>query len=135
VLGVLVMFGSLGLAFILPWLDTAKVRSMRYRPTARLNFFIFILACCVLGMCGAKLPDDPVIPNLKTFTLMASDLNSYVWLSRIAALYYFGYFLVILPVLGLKETPLPQPESISTPVLSHPASAPAGAAAAPETRG
>jgi len=134
-MGVLLMFGAIAVLFVLPWLDTSKVRSMRYRPTAKLYFFIFVLVCCVLGYCGAKLPDDPVIPHLKTFLLFGSDLNSFVWLSRVATLYYFAYFLVILPILGLKETPLPQPESISSPVLSHPAAAPAGATAAPETKG
>lgn len=133
--GVIAMFGAIGVLFVLPWLDTSKVRSMRYRPTARLYFLIFVLACIVLGFCGAKLPDDPVIPGLSTFTLIDSDLNSYVWLSRIAALYYFAYFLVITPVLGLTETPLPVPESISAPVLSHPAAVPTGAAASPEKRG
>jgi len=94
-----------------------------------------VLACIVLGFCGARLPDDPVVPIGSTFTLIDADLNSFVWLSRVAALYYFAYFLVILPVLGLIETPLPVPESISAPVLSHPASAPAGATASPEKRG
>ena len=74
-------------------------------------------------------------PGLSTFKLLDADLNSFVWLSRIATIYYFAYFLVVLPVLGLTETPLPQPESISEPVLSHPANAPAGAAASPEKRG
>jgi len=55
-----------------------------------------------------------------------------VWLSRVATAYYFAYFLIVLPVLGLTERPLPVPESISAPVLSHPAAAPAGAAASPE---
>ena len=134
-MGVLLMFGAIATLFVLPWLDTSKVRSMRYRPTAKLYFFIFVLACLVLGYCGAKLPDDPVIPHLKTVVIFASDLNSFVWLSRVATVYYFAYFFVVLPLLGLKETPLPQPESISTPVLSHPAAAPTGAASAPETRG
>ncbi len=133
--GVLLMFGAIAVMFVLPWLDTSKVRSMRYRPTAKLYFFIFLLACLILGYCGGQLPDDHVIPHLSTFTLIDADLNSFVWLSRFAALYYFAYFLVILPVLGLTETPLPQPESISAPVLSHPANAPAGAAASPEKRG
>jgi len=133
--GVIGMFGAIGVLFVLPWLDTSKVRSMRFRPTARLYFFIFVLACIVLGFCGARLPDDPVVPIGSTFTLIDADLNSFVWLSRVAALYYFAYFLVILPVLGLIETPLPVPESISAPVLSHPASAPAGATASPEKRG
>ena len=133
--GVLLMFGAIAVMFVLPWLDTSKVRSMRYRPTAKLYFFIFVLACLILGYCGGQLPDDHVIPGLSTFTLIDADLNSFVWLSRFAALYYFAYFLVVLPVLGLTETPLPQPESISAPVLSHPANAPAGAAASPEKRG
>jgi ubiquinol-cytochrome c reductase cytochrome b subunit len=133
--GVLAMFGAIGVLFVLPWLDTSKVRSMRYRPTAKLYFFIFVLACLVLGYCGGKLPDDPVIPGMTSFQMMGSDMNSFVWLSRIAALYYFAYFLVITPMLGLTETPLPVPESISEPVLSHPATTPSGAVASPEKRG
>jgi ubiquinol-cytochrome c reductase cytochrome b subunit len=133
--GVLGMFGAIACLFVMPWLDTSKVRSMRYRPTAKLYFLIFVLACLVLGWCGAKLPDDPVIPGLTSFQLLDADLNSYVWLSRIGALYYFAWFLVITPILGLIETPLPVPESISAPVLSHPAAAPAGAAASPEKKG
>jgi len=133
--GVIGMFGAIGVLFVLPWLDTSKVRSMRYRPTAKLYFFIFVLACIVLGFCGAKLPDDPVIPGLTSFSLLGSDLNSFVWLSRVAALYYFAYFLVVLPILGLTETPLPVPESISAPVLTHPATTPAGAVASPEKKG
>lgn len=133
--GVLLMFGAIAVLFVLPWLDTSKVRSMRYRPTAKLYFLIFLLACLVLGYCGGQLPDDHVIPGLSTFKLLDADLNSFVWLSRIATIYYFAYFLVVLPILGLTETPLPVPESISAPVLSHPANAPAGAAASPEKRG
>jgi hypothetical protein len=49
------------------------------------------------------------------------------WLSRIAAFYYFVYFLVITPILGLRETTLPVPDSLYTPVLSHPPAALAGA--------
>ncbi|MDB5440058.1 MAG: ubiquinol cytochrome oxidoreductase [Caulobacteraceae bacterium] len=123
--GVLAMFGAIACLFALPWLDTSKVRSMRYRPTAKLYFFIFLVVCIILGFCGAKLPDDQVIPGLKTFTLMQSDLNSFVWLSRIATAYYFVYFLIITPVIGLTEKPLPVPASIASPALSHPAESPA----------
>jgi Cytochrome b subunit of the bc complex len=117
--GVLAMFGAIGVLFVLPWLDTSKVRSMRYRPTAKLYFLIFVLACLVLGLCGAKLPDDHVIPIGSTFQLFDADLNSFVWLSRIATAYYFAYFLIVLPILGLVEKPLPVPESISAPVLDN----------------
>jgi ubiquinol-cytochrome c reductase cytochrome b subunit len=130
---------ALGLAianiFALPWLDTSRVRSMRYRPQAKVYFVFLIVACLVLGYCGAHEPDEKIIPHLTTFTLFDYDVNSSCWLSRVAAVYYFAWFWLITPMLGLRETPLPAPESISTPVLSHPAAAPAGASAAPEKKG
>jgi quinol-cytochrome oxidoreductase complex cytochrome b subunit len=133
--GVLAMGGAIACIFALPWLDTSKVRSMRYRPQARTYFFFLLLTVFILGFAGAKEVDDPVIDGLKGFMFLDSNINSWVWVSRLGALYYFAYFLVITPILGLRETPLPVPESISTPVLSHPAATPAGASAAPEQKG
>jgi quinol-cytochrome oxidoreductase complex cytochrome b subunit len=127
--GVILMFGSIAALFVLPWLDTSKVRSMRYRPTAKLYFLIFVLTTLVLGLCGARMPDDPVIPGMASPMLLDSALNSFVWLSRFATAYYFAYFFVILPMLGKSEKTLPVPESISTPVL------PAGASASPRMKG
>jgi ubiquinol-cytochrome c reductase cytochrome b subunit len=134
-MGVLLMFAAIAVLFVLPWLDTSKVRSMRYRPTARLYLGIFLLACLVLGYCGAHPPDKAVIGEPTGLIVLDSDINSITWLSRIGALYYFAYFLLVMPILGLTEKPLPVPESISEPVLSHPAGAPAGATASPEKRG
>jgi quinol-cytochrome oxidoreductase complex cytochrome b subunit len=133
--GVILMFGAIATLFVVPWLDTSKVRSMRYRPTMRLYYFIFALDCIVLGFCGAHSPDDLVIPGVSGPQFLDANLNSFVWLSRIAALYYFVYFWVINLAMGLFEKTLPTPESISSPVLSHPAATPAGAAASPEKRG
>ncbi len=59
-IGVLAMFGSILVLFALPWLDTSKVRSMRYRPFARQLFVVFVLASVGLGFCGANDPDDLV---------------------------------------------------------------------------
>ncbi len=135
-LGVLTMFGAIAILFVLPWLDTSKVRSMRYRPSARWFLAIFLVTCLVLGWCGAHEPDAQVVPGVGAgFVLGDYGINTDVWLSRLGALCYFAYFLLVMPILGLRETPLPVPESISTPVLSHPASVPAGAAAAPEKKG
>ncbi|WP_293677123.1 cytochrome b N-terminal domain-containing protein [uncultured Phenylobacterium sp.] len=134
-MGVIAMFGAIGTLFVLPWLDTSKVRSMRYRPAMRLWFLIFVLDCIILGFCGARAPDDAVIAGLAGPQFLDANLNSFVWLSRIASLYYFVYFWVITPVMGLTETPLPIPEGISEPVLSHPAVTPAGAVSSPEKRG
>jgi len=116
--GVVAMFAAIGVLFVLPWLDTSKVRSMRYRPQMKIFFVFFVLDCLILGWCGAQLPDAPVVGHFKTFTLIDGDLNSYLWLTRFATLYYFAFFLAIMPWVGLKETPLPIPASISEPVLT-----------------
>jgi quinol-cytochrome oxidoreductase complex cytochrome b subunit len=127
-MGVLAMFAAIGVLFILPWIDTSKVRSMRYRPTARIFFWLFVAICIVLGLCGAHEPDAQVIPGLGGFQLFDSNINSYVWLSRLGVVGYFGFFVSLFFV-GLSETPLPVPESISSPVL------PTGATASPEKKG
>jgi quinol-cytochrome oxidoreductase complex cytochrome b subunit len=134
--GVIALAVAIGCIFALPWLDRSRVRSMRYRPQARIYLAFFVLACLILGYCGAHEPDQQVIPGLAAFNIGDSSINSMAWLSRIAGAYYFFWFIIVnFFILPLTETPLPVPESISTPVLSHPAAAPAGAAAAPEKKG
>jgi ubiquinol-cytochrome c reductase cytochrome b subunit len=98
-LGVCLMFASILVLFVLPWLDTSKVRSARFRPIFRQIIWVWLLAVIVLGICGAHKPE-----------------GVWVVLSRIATLYYFFHFLVILPVLGKLERTLPLPESISQSV-------------------
>jgi ubiquinol-cytochrome c reductase cytochrome b/c1 subunit len=98
--GVLAMFGSIAILFILPWLDTSRVRSGSYRPMFKYFFWIFGVVCIVLGYLGSK-------PAEGDFLL---------W-SRILTAYYFIHFLVILPLLGLLETPNALPASISEDVL------------------
>ena len=63
--GVLTMFAAIGILFLLPWLDTSKVRSMRYRPTARYFFLFFVVVCIALGWTGAKSPDDVLLKSGK----------------------------------------------------------------------
>jgi ubiquinol-cytochrome c reductase cytochrome b subunit len=46
-----------------------------------------------------------------------SELMS--WISLIAATYWFAYFIVILPLLGVLEKPLPQPATIEEDFKSH----------------
>ncbi|WKL56893.1 cytochrome b N-terminal domain-containing protein [Asticcacaulis sp. ZE23SCel15] len=117
--GVIAMFGSIAVIFALPWLDTSKVKSMRYRPVMRWFFVIFVIVCLGLGWCGAQLPDAQVIPGLPSFTLFDGQLNSYLWLTRLFTIYYFVFFLLIMPWIGLKEEPLPVPASISEAVLAE----------------
>ena len=107
--GVIAMFGSIGVLFVLPWLDTSPVRSARFRPIYKWFVGVLLLACIVLGVCGAHRPE-----------------GIYVVLGRIATLYYYFHFLILLPVLGKLERPLPLPVSISAAVLKSPSPVPSG---------
>ena len=94
--GVLVMFGSLIILFVLPWLDRSPVKSGAYRPIFRIVFAAFIVNFAFLGYLGSK-PAEGI----------------YVILSRLATLFYYAYFLVLLPVIPKFEKTKPLPESIS----------------------
>ncbi len=110
--GVLALGGAIGLLFVLPWLDRSKVRSMRYRPRARIYFGFWILAVMALGWCGSQEPDAFVIPHLTSPNFVDYPINSTTWLSRIAAAYYFFWFLIINPFLPLFEKTLPVPDTL-----------------------
>jgi ubiquinol-cytochrome c reductase cytochrome b/c1 subunit len=117
-LGVIALGASILILAFLPWLDTSKVRSARYRPLYLQFFWVFVVVCIGLGWLGSKPPE-----------------GNYVLFARIFTVYYFAYFLVILPVLGKIEKTKPLPNSISESVLragkpiGAPAPPPAGAKA------
>ena len=115
--GILLMLGAVAVLFVLPWLDTSKVRSMRFRPVARWFFFIFLFFCFVLGWCGAGNPDDVAINIGVGLTFKV--------ISQISTAYYFAFFLIILPVLGMTEKAKELPDSITKSVLGDTAAAPA----------
>ena len=115
--GVIAFAASIMIFFALPFLDTSPVRSSRFRPIYKWFFWIFVLNCVVLTWLGAKPPE-----------------GNYKVIGQITTAWYFIHFLVILPVLGKLERPLPLPKSISEPVLKGGGAAPAGAAAKPMGR-
>ncbi len=110
-LGIMLMFGAIVVIFLLPWLDTAKVKSMRFRPVTKWFFVIFIVSTFVLGWCGAHPPNGIAIP-------MGEHGMTFKTVSRIATLYYFGFFLLVLPIMGWIGKTKPVPESITKAVLA-----------------
>src|SRR5215831_13412211 len=101
-LGVIALAASLFVLFFLPWLDTSRVRSAHYRPLYRIFFWLFVAASIGLGWLGGKPPE-----------------GWYVIAARFLTVYYFGFFLVILPILGYVESWLQLPRSITEDVLKH----------------
>ena len=79
-----------------------------------LDFLIFLFHTRV----GVELKHLIISPFLlvQMHRGQARGLN-FTWLSRIATIYYFAYFVLILPILGLVETPKDRPESITKAVL------------------
>ena len=100
-LGVIFFGGSILILFLLPWLDTSKVRSGNFRPMFKWFYWLFVINFVALTYLGAQ----------------AADVAVYNILAKICTAYYFIHFIVILPVLGRIETPRPLPTSISESVL------------------
>ena len=99
-LGVVAMLSAILILAVLPWLDTSKIRSAVFRPLYKQFYWILVADVLILGYMGA---------------MPAEGL--YLLIARVATAYYFLHFLVILPVLGLKERTIPLPLSITEPVL------------------
>ena len=60
--------------------------------------------------------------------------GTYVIVGRLATIWYFVHFLIILPVLSVVETPRPLPQSISQPIFSAAGGGLAGAMSAPKEK-
>ena len=97
--GVIAMFGAIVVMALAPWLDTSSVRSGRYRPQFKWWFAILVVDFIVLMWCGAMPAEEP-----------------YATIALIGSAYWFAYFLLILPILGIIETPDKQPETIEEAV-------------------
>ena len=94
--GVVLLFASIFILMALPWLDSSKVRSAIFRPIYKLFFWVLIVDVLALGYVGA---------------MPAEGL--YLLVARVATIYYFAHFLIILPILSRIEKTDPVPLSIS----------------------
>ena len=99
-IGTATMFAAVLIIAFLPWLDTSKVKSAAYRPLYRIFFWLFVACCVLLGYMGSQPPE-----------------GAYVLAARFLTVYYFLFFLVILPLLGRYEKTKPLPVSIYDAVL------------------
>jgi ubiquinol-cytochrome c reductase cytochrome b/c1 subunit len=110
-LGVIAMFGSILVLCLLPWLDGSKVRSATFRPIYKWVFWLLPIDCIILGYVGAHPPEGALIA-----------------IGQLGTAYYFAHFLVIMPLLGRLERPLPLPSSIAMAVLGKGRAVGAGSA-------
>ncbi|MEM6781691.1 MAG: hypothetical protein AAF569_07490 [Pseudomonadota bacterium] len=100
--GVLAMFGSIGLLFVLPFIDRHPHRSARFRPWFKIAVLLLVLDFFILTWVGAK-PAEGI----------------YVLIAQAATAYYFAFFLVVLPFLNKYEPRVELPPSIHQYVLDQ----------------
>src|SRR4051794_4363485 len=98
--GVIAMFSSIAIFLFLPWLDTSRVRSARYRPVFKVFFWVFVATGIGLGYLGSQPREGGFVIAPRTLTAFSSL-----------------HLLFIIPLLGLFERPPPLPASIADSVL------------------
>lgn len=93
--GLLLAGGALAVVAAVPWLDRAPTRSARLRPLARPAWFAMAASFVLLGIAGSH-----------------EATGMWLWLGRLAGLYWFAHFLVLLPLIARIERPRPLPASL-----------------------
>lgn len=88
-LGVIAMFGSLLILLVLPLTDVSRIRGNQFRPFMKLFFWFFVVNFVILLWIGSQHPTTP-----------------YVEIGQISTAFYFLWFLMIVPVIGLTENTL-----------------------------
>lgn len=85
-LGVVAMFGSLLILLILPLTDLSRIRGSTFRPIMKLAFWSLVVDFIILMWIGSQHPETP-----------------YLEIGQIATTFYFAWFLVLVPFIGIVE--------------------------------
>jgi len=84
--GVAAMGGALLILLILPFVHTSKVKSNTFRPLAKFAFWLFAADFFLLMVLGGLPIEEP-----------------YTTISVFAVIFYFSYFLILVPLIGILE--------------------------------
>ena len=71
----------------IPFINTSLVRNTTFRPLFKIFFWLFIADYIILTWIGQM----PV-------------RNAFIFVGQVATVYYFAFFLVIIPIIGKIET-------------------------------
>nr|YP_010486778.1 apocytochrome b [Isochrysis galbana]UWI54142.1 apocytochrome b [Isochrysis galbana] len=88
-LGVVALLASILVLLTLPFINTSAIRSSLYRPLHQIFFWLLVFDFLLLGYIGQQTPETPFIE-----------------IGQVASVYYFAYFLIIIPQLGYLERDL-----------------------------
>jgi len=85
--GVLAMGGALIVLFFIPFTNTSEIRSTTFRPIFKIFYWLFVSDFLILGWIG-QMPVKSV----------------YVLVGQIATVYYFLFFIILIPLIGNVES-------------------------------
>jgi ubiquinol-cytochrome c reductase cytochrome b subunit len=80
------LFAAILILLVLPLVNTSDIRSSLYRPLHQKFFWLLVADYILLGYLGQQIPESPFIE-----------------MGQIGSIYYFAYFLIIVPALGRLE--------------------------------
>jgi len=87
--GIVAMLGSILVLLLIPYINTSDVRNTTYRPIFKVCFWLFMADFVILTWVGQK----PV-------------RDAFIFTGQVATLYYFVFFLILIPVVGTIESKL-----------------------------
>nr|YP_010248459.1 apocytochrome b [Coscinodiscus granii]QTK21654.1 apocytochrome b [Coscinodiscus granii] len=87
--GVAGMGGSLIILFLIPFINTSEIRSTTFRPIFKIFYWLLVADFLILGWVGQK----PVA-------------DMYIIVGQLATVFYFLFFLFLIPFIGIMESSL-----------------------------
>jgi quinol-cytochrome oxidoreductase complex cytochrome b subunit len=85
--GVVAMISAILILLLLPFINTSKIRSSKFRPIFGIAYWFLVSDFLLLGWIGQKPVETP-----------------YIEVGMIATAFYFLFLLVLVPVIGLLES-------------------------------
>jgi quinol-cytochrome oxidoreductase complex cytochrome b subunit len=83
------MVSAILILLLLPIINTSEIRSSKFRPIFSLAYWFLVSDFILLGWIGQKPVESP-----------------YIEIGMGATLFYFGFLLFLLPVIGILEKSL-----------------------------
>lgn len=87
--GVVAMLAAILILFVLPFVDLSWIWGSAFRPLSKFFFWIFVTNFFLLMFVGSQHVEEP-----------------FVTLGQYATFFYFFYFLVVIPLVGIIENTL-----------------------------
>jgi len=83
------MGGAIVILLFIPFINTSSVRSATFRPIYRQLFWFLFADFLLLGWIGQEVVEDP-----------------YILIGQLGTAFYFAFFLIFIPAVGLLENRL-----------------------------